>query len=187
MVWMVDETLKYSVYKNLNEVAEALHYLNALVGMSEAKAENKILFLRLASDALRNDMISHLMRVLDKTRNTASFWYIYRNEKDAIDQVVSKELIDFSLLENLASKDRLYHLRNKSHFHIDKKYTYNQHNAWKDANISSTEIKSALESLLCILSSLFKKYEGIEFTGVDYNGADAAAVVDVANENIQIK
>ncbi len=183
---MVEESLKNAVYQNLNEVAEALFYLNALVGMSEAETENDILFLRLASDALKNDMISHLMRVLDKPKNTASFWYIYKKEKDAIDKIACNESIDLSLLKALSSKERLYKIRNKSHVHLDKDYTYNQADAWAEANISSKEIKISLESLLKILSHLFQKYSGMEFPGVDYNGADAAAVVDVANKNIEI-
>jgi hypothetical protein len=184
---MVDETLKNAVYQNLNEVAEALYYMSALVGMAEAKSENKLLFLRVASDALKNDMVSHLMRVLDRTNKTASFWYIYKKEKDAIDKVAKEESINFSLLEELSTKDRLYHIRNKTHFHLDKNYTYNQCDSWKEANISSQEMKNALESLLLILSSLFKKYSGIEFSGIDYNGTDAAAIVDVANKHIKIE
>ena len=184
---MVDETLKNAVYQNLNEVAEALFYLNALVGMSEAKTENEILFLRLASDALKNDMISHLMRVLDRTKKTASFWYIYKKEKDVVNEIVNNESIEFSLLEELSSQDRLYHIRNKSHVHLDKNYTYNQGDSWAEANISSKDIKNVLESLLKILSHLFQKYSGINFPGVDYNGADATAVVDVTNKYIEIK
>ena len=62
---MNDDPLKNIICRNLNEVGEALYYLNALIGMSDAQKENNILFLRLASDALKNDMMSHLMRVLD--------------------------------------------------------------------------------------------------------------------------
>ncbi len=184
---MVNETLKNAIYQNLNEVAEALFYLNALVGMSEAKTENEILFLTLASDALKNDTISHLMRVLDRTKKTASFWYIYKNEKETVDEIVCNETVDISMLEKLSSQDRLYHIRNKSHFHLDKHYTYNQGNAWEEANISSGEIKVALELLLKILSILFKKYSDIDFPDINYNGADAAAVVDVANKHREIK
>ena len=168
-------------------MAEALYYMNALVGMSEAKSENKFLFIRLASDALKNDMMSHLMRVLDKTKKTGSFWYIYNKEKVAIEEIVNKESIDFSLLEKLSSQDSLYLIRNKSHFHLDKNYTYNQGDSWEEAHISSQEMKSVLESLLLILSFLFKKYSGKEFSRIDYSGADAAAIIDVANKYIEIK
>lgn len=184
---MVNETLKNAIYRNLNEVAEALFYLNALVGMSEATTKNEILFLRLASDALKNDIISHLMRVLDRTNKTASFWYIYKNEKDTVNEIVGDEAADLSLLEELSSQDRLYKLRNKSHVHLDKNYTYNQSDAWEEANITSREIKVALESLFKILRTLFKNYSGIESPDIDYNGADAAAVIDIANKHIEIK
>ena len=132
-------------------------------------------------------MLSHLMRVLDKTKNTASFWYIYKREKKAINAIIEKHQLDFPLLENLAEKNRLYLLRNKSHFHIDKGYAYSQEDLWKKADVSSREIQYALESLLIILGALFKKITEIEFPQVDYDGADAAAVVDVSNAYIEIK
>lgn len=184
---MSDDPLKYTVFRNLNEVGEALHYLYALVGMSEAKKENNILFLRLASDALKNDIMSNLMRVLDKTNSAGSFWYIYKMEKEAITAIVKEHQIEFSLLERLADKHHINRIRNKSHFHIDRSYAYNQQDAWKEAGISSREIKHVLESLLIILSSLFSKITGQEFPGVEYDGADAAAVVDVSNTYIEIK
>ncbi|MBK1649671.1 hypothetical protein [Rhabdochromatium marinum] len=121
---MTDDTLENAVFRNLNEVGEALYYLNALVGMSKAKKENNILFLRLASDALKNDMMSHLMRVLDKTKSTGSFWYIYKRKKGAITEIIKEHQIDFSLLERLADKHHINHIRNKSHFHIDRNYAY---------------------------------------------------------------
>ena len=164
-----------------------MYYLNALVGMSGAKKENNILFLRLASDALKNDMMSHLMRVLDKTKSTGSFWYIYKREKEEINAIVEEHKIDFASLEKLADKNRLNHIRNKSHFHIDKSYAYNQQDVWKEADVSSEQIKYALESILLILGALFKKFTGKEFPGVEYDGADAAAVVDVSNTYIEIK
>lgn len=184
---MDNDHLKDTVFRNFNEVGEALYYLNALVGMSEAKKENNILFLRLASDALKNDMMSHLMRVLDKTKRTGSFWCIYKREKESIMAIVKEHQIEFSLLERLADKHHVSHIRNKSHFHIDRNYAYNQQDAWKEADISSREIKNALESLLIILSALLKKITGQEFPGVEYDGADAAAVVDVSNTYIEIK
>lgn len=184
---MNDDPLKDTVFRNLNEVGEALCYLNALIRMSQAKKENNIPFLRLASDALKNDMMSHLMRVLDKTKSTGSFWYIYKREKVAIKAIVEEHQIDFSSLEKLADKNHINHIRNKSHFHIDRAYAYNQQDAWKEAGVSSKEIKYALESLLLILGALFKKITGVEFPGVEYDGADAAAVVDVSNTYIEIK
>lgn len=182
----MNDPLENAVFRNLNEVGEALYYLNSLVGMSEAKKENNILFLRLASDALKNDMMSHLMRVLDKTKSTGSFWYIYKREEKAIKTIVEKHQIDFSLLERIAKKN-LNHIRNKSHFHIDRSYAYNQQDVWKEAGVSSKEIKYVLESLLLILGALFKRITGIEFPGVEYDGADAAAVVDISNTYIEIK
>lgn len=184
---MNNEILKNSIYQSLNEVSDAIFYLYALVGMSEAKKENNLLFLKLASDALKNDMMSRLIKVLDKTRNTGSFWYIYEEEKIDIDNFVTQELIDFNAITALCDQDRLYKIRNKVHCHLDKNYTFNQADAWQEANISTKEIKIALESLHCILRFLFEKYESKPFPVINYDGADAAAVVDVANTYIQIK
>ncbi|MGZ4159739.1 MAG: hypothetical protein ACXVNF_02915 [Neobacillus sp.] len=184
---MNNEILKNSVYQSLNEISDAIFYLYALIGMSKAKKENNILFLKLASDALKNDIMSRLIKVLDKTRNTGSFWYIYEQEMIDIDNLVIQELIDFNAIKALCNQNRLYKIRNKIHCHLDKDYTFNQADAWQEANISTKEIKIALESLHRILRFLFEKYEGKPFPVIDYDGTDAAAVVDVANTYIQIK
>ena len=101
--------------------------------------------------------------------------------------IIKKHAIDFPSLEKLAGNNRINHIRNKSHFHIDKGYAYDQQDAWEEAGVSSKEIKRALESLLLILSALSKDITGVEFPGIDYDGADAAAVVDVSNTYIEIK
>ena len=178
---MDNKILKNAVYQNLNEVSDALFYLYALVGMSVANKENNILFFELASIALKNDMMSRLIKVLDKTKNTGSFWYIYKKEKNDIDKLVALKSIDIKVIKDLCNDNRLYKLRNKSHFHLDKNYTFNQADSWEEANILSREIKIALESLHCILRFLFEKYEGEPFPIIDYDGSDATEVVNVAN------
>lgn len=102
-----------------------------------------------------------------------------------IDILVTQELIDFNAIKTKIAC--MYKIRNKIHCHLDKSYTFNQADAWQEANISTKEIKIALESLHRILRFLFEKYEGKPFPVINYDGADAAAVVDVANTYIQIK
>lgn len=181
----MDSFLENAIFHNLNEVAGAQLYFDALNGMGDISKQNKYVFFLLASNAMKNDMISHLIRVLDKSSGTSSFWYIYKKEKIFIDEYVKEHNINFSIIEEISDKKRLHHIRNKAHFHTDKQYAYNPNQAWLEAGISSKNVKDVLESLLKILAAIFEREKGFKFKRPLYDGRESGRIyLEVNNKNL---
>src|SRR5262249_2927214 len=119
--------------RNVNEIIAAILERRALVGIEKAQSAHRWDFFRVAYYALFNDMIAHCMRALDRNAQSASFWYLYRCEQKAIDQFVTQSRIEWSLIE--AMTDKLKHVRDKTHFHVDGDAVFDPGAVWKAADI----------------------------------------------------
>lgn len=179
-----------AITRNLYELAHALMELKTLAAFENYIAKNDIYvcgesFFNISNRALFNDMISHTIKVLDfdERGDSFTFWDILKNDKARKEtlKAYSKEKIDF--LNRLVPKLKI--IRDKTHFHIDRKSVLNPQKIWEEANIQGKEIEEALQYLFYILNELHHAVFGRNFLyqPEDYNGEDLIKLLDFAGSS----
>ena len=174
-----NDRLGAAIKRNLNEVGMAIFERKALVGME--KAEHYHLgwdFFRVAYHGLYNDMIAHIIKVLDRDERSTTFWYIYNSYKEEIDICLAKTEESVSKIEAMACK--LKDIRDKTHFHIDKKAVTNPKVIWKQASIKGKDLASVVDIIWEVLNHVYKLRFGAEFPIPDYTGEDATKIIKAA-------
>src|SRR5690349_14111924 len=167
-----------SLIRNLNEVGAAIFERRALVGIEKASSAHAWDFFRVAHNAMFNDMMAHCMRALDRNGQSASFWYLYRCQRKAIDQFVTQRGIDWSLIE--AVTDKLKQVRDKTHFHIDRDAVSSPRSIWRAADIKGSELAKCMDGVWEVLQFLHEQHLGEPFDAPVYDGADATQIVKAA-------
>jgi hypothetical protein len=167
-----------ALFRNLNEIRSAILERRALIGITSAKSKHRLDFFTLSHDALFNDMVAHAIKVLDKNKDSATFWDLYNCDPETIDYFIKDKSYDLKSLEDMA--DKLKHVRDMVLFHIDKKGVLDPKKIWKEANIKESEFAKALEHVFDILQYLRKTHLGKELAMPDYDGADATKIIATA-------
>ena len=103
--------------------------------------------------ALMGDRLVRLIRILENSDRTATFWYLHNCEPAN----VSKD-VDIPRLEALSEKIRL--VRDKTLFHIDKKHVGDSQAVYKQANIVANEVIWAMETIWRTLNRLYEERFG---------------------------
>ena len=106
-------------------------------------------------------MVAHMIKVLDQDSQSATFWYIFRTKSKDVKDFIKENNIDFMSIYDLAEKLKI--VRNKTHFHIDKKRVRDPKEVWADADISYDEMVGNMDALYSILNYLHIKEFEIEF------------------------
>ena len=185
----MDDT-KYikAIARNFNEIASAIQKRQVLVTVEEYVKENGRIFFNgasffdLAVKALFNDVMSHLIKVLDANKDSATFWYIFQNEQNQILTLRSYSEEKISFLQDLSEK--LKHVRDKTHFHIDKQDVIDPKRIWEKAGISGNDLGRGLEYLfdmLLELKNLIRK-ENMTKDNYFYDGCDVSKLLDFAKK-----
>ncbi|MBL7197222.1 MAG: hypothetical protein ISS47_03915 [Candidatus Omnitrophica bacterium] len=188
---MIEENrYRNAIKRNLYEVAYALLEYSTLRILNEYNKKEGIYvtgegFFNISYRALFNDMVAHSIKVLDKDRKSATFWYILKTDKAKAEnlRLYSKEKI--KSLRNLASK--LKTIRNKTHFHIDKEGVVDPKMIWGNANIKGRELEESLHYLFSILNELHKAVfnKNFLYQPEDYDGTDLIKLLELAkSENL---
>jgi hypothetical protein len=169
------ERLRKAVERNLAELSNCIlkrRAYNALIAVGSAHALD---FFRISGHALQNDLISHALRVFDRHKDAASFWYIRRQ----LETQVSKEARNASVsLENIeATAARLNHIRDKAHFHLDKAAVERPASVWDAAGISGDEFIALTEGTHEILRRLYIGLAGVDLPVPDYQGEDVGKII----------
>jgi len=126
----------------------------AIVAMQGAESSN--LFITTAAPALQADLQIRLIRILEDSGETSSFWYLHRCEPGEF-----ASDINMSALCTLS--DRLKKVRDKVFVHIDKTAVFDPEAIYKRVDIRWREIVDALEELWRVLNRLYERYEGKSF------------------------
>jgi len=159
---MNDKTYQAALKRNLTELVVAKLEFDAYREIGDKLLLNFFdSFFTLAQDALFNDMIAHMIKVLDQNYQSTTFWYIIRCRSKEAKEFIKRENIDFMTIYDLAKK--LKTIRDKTHFHIDKKGVKDPKAVWKTANIKYDEFPNNLESIYKILNHLHVKEFDFEF------------------------
>lgn len=140
-----------AIQRNLAELQRAILNRTTLLGLEDAGGISH-LFLKLSYFALFNDYIAHCIKVFETGKQAASFWYIYRTNQKPIDTCARREKINVKALEKVSEK--LKHIRDKAHFHIDTTGVLDVKAVWREAGLSGKELSAAVDAAWCILTDL---------------------------------
>ncbi len=113
--------------------------------------------------ALINDRLARLIRILEDSDGTATFWYLYKCEPAN----VAKD-VDIPRLKNLSgiegsTMSKLKLIRNKTFFHIDKHHVSDSQAVYKEANVIADEIIWAMETIWHTLNRLYEERFGCPY------------------------
>ena len=115
--------------------------------------ESSNLFIQIAAGALQGDRLSRLVRILEDSTKTASFWYLYRCEPNKVGQGIDVDwLKDFS--------KRIKQVRDKVFAHIDKDAVFDPQKIYKDANIKISDIRKAIDVIWSVLHRVNSELRG---------------------------
>lgn len=141
-------------------------------------------FFDLAKHSLFNDFFSHQIKVLEG-RKTAGFYYLYNMRPKIIDKHLKTNGISIDEVKELSEK--LLIVRDKTHFHIDKKYVNNTELAWEEAGITGDFNNRIMDALYKAMHDAFYEVFNykIEFSrfGNPFNGHGIEDMIDVLVEH----
>lgn len=133
-------------------------------------------FFVVASHALHNDMVAHAIRALDEHRDAGSFWYVKRCNEAATSAAAGVAGVDLAALQFTSTK--LRHIRDKTHFHVDRESVPNPAHVWQTAGLTGDEFNSALRAVASVMSGVKVKVFGGEPLDVaEYDGSDVQRIV----------
>jgi len=139
---MKSQRYERAIERNLAELQRAILNRTTLLGLEDAGISH--LFLKLAYYALFNDYIAHCIKVFETRKQAASFWYIYRTNQKPIDACAHREKISVKALEKVSEK--LQHIRDKTHFHIDTTGVIDPKAVWHQAGLTGKELSAAVDA-----------------------------------------
>ena len=174
------DTLKRTLERTLDELGTAILLRRALVGMESAKSVHGIDFFRLAYNAMFNDMIARAMKTLDRHKDSVGFWYVVRSEPPVVEAFVKAKGYKLAKYEDMA--DRLKLVRDKTHFHIDRKGVMNPSDVWKAADIKGSALRDVVDQVWEILHHVYHLKYGVDYAIPSYDGNDIRDVIALAQE-----
>ena len=113
------------------------------------------LHAKLYYNALSNDYLTRCMKVFERRSQTASFWYLERS--NAATMLSALDGDKDRLQELRAVSERLKHIRDKVHLHIDEVGVLDQERVWQDAALSSERLDRAVNVALAALHRLVEQ------------------------------
>ncbi len=166
--------------RNLFEASKAILERKILVGFEKAGKYSGSTFLHVTYEALFNDMIAHAIKIFGVSKDEASFWHIKNYKQNEIDNFIQDKDIDITKLEEITCS--LKHIRDKTHFHIDRKAVINPEKVWSEAGIIGKDLAKAIDDVWVILNHLFKLEYGRNFPSPDYDSQEATSIANYAEE-----
>jgi hypothetical protein len=134
-------------------------------------------FFTLAQQALFNDMVASAIRIFDEHKEAGSLWYIVRCNEAAAKHAAQACGISIDELRKLVPK--LRYIRNRTHFHIDRRALENPSLVWSDADLSNAELSDALQHAALFLARIKQECYGGELEKPSvYDGSDIQQIVD---------
>ena len=81
-----------------------------------------------------------------------------------------------SLDDVRAIEKKLKHIRDKTHFHLDKQGVLDPTKIWQQAALSYGELEKAMNTSFLLLSLLYKELRGLDYELPEYDGSDATYI-----------
>lgn len=140
-----------AIRRNLAELQRALLNRRAMVAMEAVAGINNDI-LKVVYYALFNDYIAHCIKVFERNSGAASFWYIYDNNQKPLNAYARKHRINVKDFEDLVEK--LKHVRDKTHFHIDRDAVLDPNAVWREAGLNGQKLATAVDNAWELLNAL---------------------------------
>lgn len=182
---LTDETHKRAITRNLHELANARLERCILISFDHYLEANGVYhygenFFTITERALFNCMIGHAIKVLDRNKDSATFWAIFDSAPDKIKNRNCFQTEKLRFLDKLTEKLKI--VRDKTHFHIDKNGVLNPQAIWEEAGITGDEFGEGLEYTWSILRELHSVELGRQFHDPceRYNGEDVVQMLESA-------
>lgn len=177
----IDRIFKRALLRNLFEIERALSYLNGYNEIERVVPYNRRSFFSYSSLAMYDALILHSMKILDEHPNTASFWFLYNNDSVEIGNILKKYKTPIRKIRSLSKE--LSHVRNKTHFHIDKIAVFSPKKIWEEADINGNLLIEILNTLWKTLNEIHVIEIGTNFIQQIYDGSDIEKIIQLAKEN----
>lgn len=175
------ERYERALRRNLFELRYALSERNAINALVEVAPVTRWSYFSYADIAISNDMLSHAMKILDTHKDSVSFWFLYKYKKEEINEYL--EDLDLSLSELEKMTTDLKFIRDKTHFHIDRKGVFDPAKVWEEAGITGNFFNKIFEGLWEVLNRLHESQHGQRFEQPIYDGDDIKKIIDCLREN----
>ena len=127
-------------------------------------------FFEVAHIALKDARLIRLMRVLEESPRTASFWYLRRCEPKTIERITQATGLDLNRLAMIATS--LKGIRDKTFVHMDKDGVFNPDTLYEAAGITGADIKLVIESMWAAMQMLYTEVLGKPLLHDVYTGDD---------------
>jgi len=137
-------------------------------------------FFRICAYALRNDLYAGAYRAFDIHKDAASFWYIKNIAPNEFSKALSASRISIDKIEELAEK--LKPIRDRVHFHVDRRDLTDPNKAWKDADLTGNEFIFLTEKAHEVLRIMYLNLTGSDRPIPEYYGDDIEKIITAYKE-----
>jgi hypothetical protein len=139
-------------------------------------AYSRMSFFVIVHHALHNDIMAHAIRVMDEHRDVSAFWYIHKCQSALVERAVSAAGSEMATLKKTSNK--LKHIREKTHFHIDRMAVQSPAEVWKSAGVTGDELSNILHVVAHVVSTVnVNALAGEPLYITEYDGSDIHRIV----------
>jgi hypothetical protein len=144
------------------------------------KTSHGLDFFRICALALRNDIFAGAHRAFVKHQDATSFWYIQNIAEKEFAKAADDSDIVIKDLAKLAEK--LKPIRDRVHFHVDRRDLKEPNNVWNDANLTGNEFIFLTKNAHEILRIMYLNLYGEDRPIPDYFGDDIEKIINAYKE-----
>ncbi len=162
--------LRRAIERNLASLSNCILKRRAHNKFYELGSAHGLDFFRVALHALHNDLFADLHRTFDKSGDAASLWYVKNLDLGLFNRMAKQANVSVERLEALAEKAR--HLRDRVHFHIDRRELLEPSAAWATAELTGNEVIELTESAHEVLRLMYLELTGEDKNIPEYHGED---------------
>jgi hypothetical protein len=161
-----------AVARCIDEMVRAQLFSRALRELETAETYHGIDFIYLTHLALHDQMLAHVMKVLEKDNDVAGLWHLLKVTGTSISAVERRGL--------KATSKKLSFIRNKSHFHIDKEWVGHSQELWLNVGLTWSDLERAIGTSLRLLGAMYERLHGKTYSVPYYDAADARKIAEHA-------
>lgn len=127
-------------------------------------------FFRVAFIALQDARLVRLIRLLEESPRTASFWYLHRANRRLVESAAERVGLDLDKLKEISAK--LRSIRNGTFIHIDKNEVFAPQILYREAAIQAQDIAAVSLNLLEVMKEIYRVTFGKGYEYDEYDGSD---------------
>ena len=131
-------------------------------------------FFRVAFTGLLGDRLLRLVRVFEQDLQVASFWYLVRCNRKAVEEAVTQASGSMEQLQEFSARLKL--IRDKTFVHIDKQAVFDPAQIYEEAGISNSDVDKTIRVLWGTMPTLYRLTFGKTFEHDVYSGDDVVAL-----------